>query len=393
MTPANVQRGLRVDDILGREISIQWTEAVALVGAACRQMVATGAPGFPVASQVVLDAEGAVVALAASDQHPVRGAAQLLTSLLPDDVPVRLRLMLLQATGTDGTYTTLKEFSDALAYFERPDSQLVLRALHDRALTARPRAGADAGPSPLVSAPAPAPSSEEPRQARRAHRWAIGATAAAVVLGLVWFLSPRLGELRVLARVAAGNPSETAITTPAPEPGSKSAAVSPRAGSALPGRHKLSGSPSRDSKGGGPLTDLPKLQFRVSDAAGVIPMVNGWARPPFVPPVGVNVLGQYAATDREGAVYSRTNPDVVPPRSVYPKLPPDRPGVPADGRTVLDLLISADGLVEHVRLRTPPRNVHEFMLVSAAKAWRFDPATVHGRPVRFLHSVAITSPD
>ena len=60
---------------------------------------------------------------------------------------------------------------------------------------------------------------------------------------------------------------------------------------------------------------------------------------------------------------------------------------------MLDLLISTDGRVEHVRLRTPPRDVHEFMLVSAAKAWRFDPATVHGRPVRFLHSVAITSPD
>ena len=92
-----------------------------------------------------------------------------------------------------------------------------------------------------------------------------------------------------------------------------------------------------------------------------------------------------------GAVYSRTDPDVVPPQSVYPNLPRDRPGVPADGRTVLDLLISADGRVERVRLRTPPRDVHEFMLVSAAKAWRFDPATVHGRPVRFLHSVAITS--
>ena len=81
----------------------------------------------------------------------------------------------------------------------------------------------------------------------------------------------------------------------------------------------------------------------------------------------------------------------MPPQSIYPKLPADRPGVSADGRTVLDLLISAEGQVESVRMRTPPRDIHEFMLVSAAKAWRFDPATVHGRPVRFLYSVAITS--
>ena len=63
----------------------------------------------------------------------------------------------------------------------------------------------------------------------------------------------------------------------------------------------------------------------------------------------------------------------------------------ARGSTILDLLVAADGRVEHVRLRTPPRDVHEFMLVSAAKAWRFEPATVQGRPVRFRLSVAITS--
>ena len=64
-------------------------------------------------------------------------------------------------------------------------------------------------------------------------------------------------------------------------------------------------------------------------------------------------------------------------------------GVTGDGRTVLDLVISADGRVERVRMRAAPRDVHEFMMLSAAKAWRFDPATVHGRPVRFLLSVAI----
>ena len=125
-------------------------------------MLATGAPGFPVASQVVLYPEGAVVALAASDQHPVRGAAHLLTSLLADDVPARLRLLLLPATGTDGAYATLQEFCDALAYCERPDPQLILRALHDRALAAPARGGTDSVPPPPVSATAPAPSCEEP---------------------------------------------------------------------------------------------------------------------------------------------------------------------------------------------------------------------------------------
>ena len=137
-------------------------------------MVATGAPGFPVASQVVLYAEGAVVALATSDQHPVRGAAQLLTSLLAEDVPVRVRLMLSQATGTDVGYATLKEFSDALAYFERPDAKLLLCALHARALAAPSRGGADSVPSPSRQRACIAPSPEQrPREGKRRRKWAI----------------------------------------------------------------------------------------------------------------------------------------------------------------------------------------------------------------------------
>jgi hypothetical protein len=133
------------------------------------------------------------------------------------------------------------------------------------------------------------------------------------------------------------------------------------------------------------------LKLPVSDDADPIPVVVGRVRPLFVSPVAVSLAGQYVATDHETEVYSRTDPDVVPPQSIYPKLPSNRADASLNGRTVLDLLITADGLVEEVRIRTPPKNIHEFMLVSAAKAWRFDPATVHGRPVRFLHRVAIES--
>ena len=391
MTPVNVQRGLRVDDILGREISIQWTEAVTLVAAACRVMIATSAPGFPAASQVVVCPDGTVVTLASFDQHPVRGAAHLLTSLLADDIPVKVRLMLSQATGTDVAYTTLKDFSDALAYFERPDPQLLLRALHDRAFAAPSRKDAGSEPRPSVGAPAPArPRQQQPRGVKTTRKWAIGATAAVVVLGLAWFLSPRLEELRVFAGVGASTPSETGSTTPAPEPDLKTVAALRRAPNALD-RNKPSKTQSRNSNADGPLADLPMLTLPVGDDADPIPVVVGWARPLFVSPVAVNIAGQYAAMDREAGVYSRTDLDVVPPQSIYPKLPSDLPGASLSGRTMLDLLISADGLVEQVRVRTPPKNIHEFMLVSAAKAWRFDPALVHGRPVRFLHRVAIES--
>jgi len=91
-------------------------------------------------------------------------------------------------------------------------------------------------------------------------------------------------------------------------------------------------------------------------------------------------------------IYSRNDQAVTPPRQVYPALPAKpSPGSRAEDLTVLDLVVSAEGLVEHVRMRTPPRDIHEFMLVSAAKAWRFEPATLDGQRVRFRHSVAITT--
>ena len=98
--------------------------------------------------------------------------------------------------------------------------------------------------------------------------------------------------------------------------------------------------------------------------------------------------------DRSGSdpIYSKSDSEVTPPQQVYPALPAELPtGFMKRALTVVDLVIAPDGLVEHVHLRTPPRDIHEFMLLSAAKAWRFEPALRDGRPVRFLHSVALTS--
>ena len=63
-----------------------------------------------------------------------------------------------------------------------------------------------------------------------------------------------------------------------------------------------------------------------------------------------------------------------------------------DSRTVLELVIGTNGLVERAKLRSIPRDIHEFMLVSAAKAWIFEPATIDGLAVRYRHQVRIMLP-
>jgi hypothetical protein len=99
---------------------------------------------------------------------------------------------------------------------------------------------------------------------------------------------------------------------------------------------------------------------------------------------------QSGNSTNSGRIYSRADPGVIPPRSVYPKLPdPPPPGTRIADEAILDLLIAPTGIVERVQLKTIPKHIHEFMLVSAAKAWQFQPATLDGHPVRFLHRVLL----
>ena len=52
---------------------------------------------------------------------------------------------------------------------------------------------------------------------------------------------------------------------------------------------------------------------------------------------------------------------------------------------MLEVTIAKDGMVEHVKMLTLPRNIHEFMILSVAKAWRFEPARLDGRASASAH--------
>jgi outer membrane biosynthesis protein TonB len=49
----------------------------------------------------------------------------------------------------------------------------------------------------------------------------------------------------------------------------------------------------------------------------------------------------------------------------------------------LEVLISPDGDVERIKLLSVPRRMTDAMSLSAAKAWKFAPATKDGAPVRY----------
>ena len=381
--------------MLGRDVTLQWAEAVAIVQAVCRQLVTTGAPGFPASSQIVLYGDGAVVALATTQQPPVAAAGHLLGSVLADDAPVRLRLLVSQASGGDGTYASLQEFCDALAYFERPDPERLLGEWFRRVETAPARATGTVEPSTMrvASVEPPAPTIPVPAEGGKRTRRPIVAAALILTCLAVSLLGNRFWGLTLRGGATAEPVGESpAAPSPAPLTGSterRRVQVGTR-GPVVQGvspSTSVAGAPTPVS---GPATSST-LDTSAEPAVWIPPIERPWPTVYALQPAADAYRDVVA--DTHDLVYAKGDPDVSPPQSLYPRLPTDPPGIGARDRTVLELLISADGSVERVRLRTPPRDVHEFMLVSAAKAWRFDPATVHGRPVRFLYDVAITHPD
>jgi hypothetical protein len=90
-------------------------------------------------------------------------------------------------------------------------------------------------------------------------------------------------------------------------------------------------------------------------------------------------------------VYSSADPAVEPPALVrvrQPSNPPD--GVRAEDLPELELVISATGEVESVRLLTREAGVGPSMMLSAVKAWQFHPATRNGEPVRYRLRMRLT---
>ena len=92
------------------------------------------------------------------------------------------------------------------------------------------------------------------------------------------------------------------------------------------------------------------------------------------------------------AIYSPESEGVSPPVGLRPQLPRELPStVNRDHLCRIELLVSADGTVDSVRLLDAPRTVLDSMFLSAAKAWEFRPALKDGLPVKYRKTVWIAS--
>jgi hypothetical protein len=397
-----MQNHLRLDDLLARDVDPRWFEGVAVVQLICRQLRAqNGGSGFPRAADILIGPGGSVAIAGESAGNPVQAAAHVLALMLSDDVPVRLRLAVSQATATEGGYATLAEFSEALAYFERPNPESIVDAFRQRALLAARRE--TTSPKPIEAAPAsvkPATPVQVTAPRRGISRLAVAAaTVAAVACASVWLVgraaqvaTPDVVTVESADRTAPANGprAKAGSTTKAAAPLSQSDGGTPAAAPA-----EAAEPAPRAARDTGPelLVTAETVSYRYPEFSSPTPALiiaeTTAAGPAISAGAGAGDEDLEAPSDR---IYSRTDSQVTQPVNLFPRFPPEPAGARIATRTILELTIATDGMVERVRMLTAPRNIHEFMLLSAAKAWRFEPARIGGRAVRYRHTMLLALP-
>jgi hypothetical protein len=99
-----------------------------------------------------------------------------------------------------------------------------------------------------------------------------------------------------------------------------------------------------------------------------------------------------AVEDDGGPIFSLDSEGVSPPVGVRPQLPRELPpNVKPEQLCRVELIVSETGTVESVKLLGTPCSVHDSMLLSAIKAWHFQPASKDGHLVRFRKTVWMVS--
>lgn len=422
--PPSGPQGVTLQDIVLLKVALSWQEAVAVVAELVGSLSNRNA--FPDPAQVTLSDIGEVSTNGslALPGHPSRAAASMLRELLGGaTAPPELRAMVEQNTTTDPRHKTLDEFASALAYFERPGRRGDVAAVYTRAHALYVKAVADlelerlrarATREQVVSEPRPASGVAWQRRALN------------VVLVVVLCAVIGAGGLTLFSLAFAPAPAEGAAGQ-AVEPTTPTARLSAAttemkklvstgvematslAGRATAGVAATSGAPpvppppARSVRRAGP---APAASETTAVAAEHATTTTAAARRSEAPVEWTVSVRDVTATMNGGVIdealaprtdcdslplFSLNNDDVTPATLVRPQLPSRMANLGTNGTaSTLDLIIDESGRVERAVLDSLHSQVNEKMLVSAAKAWLFQPALRDGQPVRYRLRVQIS---
>ena len=391
-----------VDYLLERQVSLEWQEAVALV-LEVAEMLERGR-ALPATRSVALTPAGSVEFLSgrAESGEPVGRLAEMLNALLPEERSTQLRLIVSTAGPSGASYKSVGEFSEALQYFERPGRRNLLAEVYGRALQA-----------PLRSEgvePKKEKGLDQAKKPSRIHRVVVPAAAVlllgvAVVAGLAYLELQDPGSVSERAGSLEGLTSSTWDTVVGAGRQLSDSATSDLA--AVFERMRGIGSEGEGDVEPSALVDAGTPPGELSSSAGATSVVPTSSPAPEVgsgrgalsaesPEVAIDT------PDPSETVIEPLFPDVefdggdlgvLPPVTLGTGLRTVTDGDPLQGEfAVVEAIVSAAGEVEKVRLVSPPRSVHEAMLLSAIKAWRFRPATKDDHSVRYRHLIPVDLP-
>ena len=399
---ADVYDSLSLSEVLSRTPRLEWPEAVAVCRALFAELTAIGGGArttFPGLEEIRLSRSGELTFTGTSfAADGGRWAASVMQALLTNsEPPVQLRLLVTQASSAGAN---LDQLDDALAYFERPNRSAVLQNLYARALAAVANA-LIAPPTLKITEPPPTPKAQK-RAAQKVVWGGRAKTAAVVALAVAVGAAGSWLMLRQRSLTSAGSQAtsqvadavgdallagvskitETAglgrIVPPDQVSPEATPAPAPKDIQLPQARRRPVETPPAPETAPPAILEFTAFDLADSPEAGV---------PAAADPASESVD---AAVAPEDAIYSADSFGVAPPIGVRPQLARALPPtIRIDDLTALELVIATDGTVETARLVGSPRNVMESMIISAAKAWEFEPAQKDGRPVKYRKTVWI----
>src|SRR5262245_5608242 len=438
-----ISDSLTLSDVLARDTAVDWYVAVAVVRAVADALSRDPehAPLLPELHQIQISAVGRVNVIGGTAvQEPVRRLGQLLQATLGQaEPPVQLRLLVSQATAPIPAYGSIDQYDEALGYFERPGRIAVLQALYLRASQAavvtrlETVASLDAiaplpTPNPTRNAKANSGGGSTSRKVRvvssgavlvllcgaavgyrgsgemvaaTSHRVSVSAThglqlAGTAMVGAISWATERVGLGRLVSGDAAAVEGPTSVSAaphkplksegrrPAPE--TAPTQIAQTASTRTESLSELARADKTDAKAA-----TSEAALTPFDAFDLEPETDSTSRHR---DARVEKLARPSRQDDEAsddaAIYSQRSEGVSSPIAVRPQLPRQlSPDVNRSDLRVIELVISPTGSVESVRLIGDPRDVHDSMLLSAAKAWVFRPAEKNGVPVRYRKTVSV----
>jgi hypothetical protein len=340
-------------------------------------------PRVPDLAEIAITPEGGIELAGAGpvEGAPVLRAGRILLTLLEEaqTLPVQLRLLALQEVSPAPSCHSLLEFSTHLELFERPGRRKFVRAVYDR-FQQLPVLEVEASPAGPPSATSPPPDPAVPVWWRRRKVQAVAAAGLVAVLILATI------ELWPRPQARAGEDRRGPVTKAVSATVDK---VSQATDSGLTTVARWFGLAATDR----PTAPAP-VETTVTADSVESPTPRSRPRPvrPVELPHPVEATPESPPPTTDTTVYSPDDAGVVPPEFVRSRLPSNPPpGVRSEDLPEMEVVVSATGEVESVKLLTQRAGVLPAMMLSAVKNWSFQPATKAGTPVRYRMRVRLTN--